>query len=63
MNFDSVGGRKFFTVVLVVLLSSALVYVRAISDQVYSAVVIPVVLAFLTANVMQKKLAKQDEAP
>jgi hypothetical protein len=49
--------------VLVVLLSSALVYVRAISDQVYSAVVIPVVLAFLTANVMQKKLAKQDEAP
>jgi hypothetical protein len=63
MNFDSVGGRKFFTVVLVVLLSSALVYVKAISDQVYSAVVIPVVLAFLTANVMQKKLAKQDETP
>jgi hypothetical protein len=29
----------------------------------FDSVVIPVVLAFLTANVMQKKLAKQDEAP
>jgi hypothetical protein len=62
MNFDSVGGRKFFAVILVVILSSGLVYFKAISDQVYSAIIIPVVLAFLTANVAQKRILKT-EAP
>lgn len=56
---NSYGSRKFITALLALVSASALCWYGRISDGVYSAVVIATVSAYLTANVLQKKLAPE----
>ena len=53
--------RKFLLSFATVASATALVYVGAIADGVYSAVVIATVGGYLTANVAQKAVVKPDK--
>lgn len=50
------GGRKFLLASAVLASATGLVYGAHISDGVYSAVVIACVAAYITGNVVQKKI-------
>lgn len=52
--FDTVGGRKFIAVTLVILLVTILVWFAKISDTTFANVVVPVVLGYMGGNVVQK---------
>lgn len=55
------ASRKFLLSFATVASATALVYVGAIADGVYSAVVIAAVGGYLTANVAQKAVVKPDK--
>lgn len=55
MNY---GSRKFVMAMLTLASATWLVAERLIADGVYSAVVLGVVVAYLTSNVAQKATAK-----
>lgn len=56
---QKIGGRKFFAIVLVIVLASLLVWFSKISDGVYSTILLALVPLFFGANVSQKALVKQ----
>ena len=56
MNLTAFLSRKFILAVLTLASCTFLVYGKHISDGVYSAVVIATVGAYITANVVQKKV-------
>lgn len=51
---NSIGGRKFFLSMFVVVLSSLLVALAKISDGVYATVTVAIIGAYIAGNVMQK---------
>lgn len=51
-------SRKFILALLALASSTFLVYTSSISDGVYSSIVIATVGAYITGNVMQKKIEK-----
>lgn len=53
------GSRKFIVTLGVIASATALVYFGKIADGVYSAVVIAVVVAYITGNVAQKKVTQE----
>ena len=56
--FDTVGGRKFAVVTLVILLVTILVWFAKISDTTFANVVVPTVLGYRGLNVAQKWVHK-----
>lgn len=56
--FDTVGGRKFTAVTLVILLTTILVWFAKISDTTFANVVVPAVLGYMGSNVVQKWVHK-----
>lgn len=55
---DTVGGRKFIIVILVILLITILVWFAKITDTTYATVIVPVVLGYMGGNVAQKWVNK-----
>lgn len=55
------GGRKFIAVMGTLIQAGWLVHGKHIADGVYSAVIIAVVAAYVTANVAQKVMAKKQQ--
>ena len=56
--FDTVGGRKFVAVILVIILVAILVWFAKISDSTFGTVVVSVVLGYMGGNVAQKWVNK-----
>lgn len=56
--FDTVGGRKFVVVTLVILLATVSVWFAKISDITFANVVVPTVLGYMGLNVAQKWVHK-----
>lgn len=56
--FDTVGGRKFVVVTLVILLVTVSVWFAKISDITFANVVVPTVLGYMGLNVAQKWVDK-----
>lgn len=48
-----IGGRKFVLAILIVILSSILVYLQKISDGVYSTIILADIAAYIAGNVYQ----------
>jgi len=59
MSLDRAGGRKFIVAMSVLISATALVVFGKIDQSIYSSVVLAVVAAYLTANVVQKRQAQQ----
>ena len=55
---DTVGGRKFIAVILVIVLVATLVWFAKISDSTFGTVIISVVLGYMGGNVAQKWVNK-----
>ncbi len=55
---DTVGGRKFIAVILVIVLVAILVWFAKISDSTFGTVVVSVVLGYMGGNVAQKWVNK-----
>lgn len=53
------SSRKFILALLALASSTFLVYTASISDGVYSSIVIATVGAYITGNVVQKKVTKE----
>lgn len=56
MDASRFTSRKFILALLTLLSATGLVWFHHIADGVYSAVVIATVGAYITGNVMQKKI-------
>lgn len=56
------GSRKFLVCLAVLGSSSWLVFEKVISSGDYKAIVIGVIVAYLTSNVAQKATAKNDQS-
>lgn len=64
MNLDTLGGRRFLLTVAAQLSCNVLVWWGKISDDVYSVVILATVAAYITGNVVQRKIeAKVGEGP
>ena len=61
VGMKAYASRKFLLSFATVASATALVYLGAIADGVYSAVVIAAVGGYLTANVAQKAVVKPDK--
>ena len=53
--FDKLTSRKFIFAIIVLAISSFLVYVVKISDGVYSTIMLATIAAYLAAHVIQTK--------
>ena len=56
MNLDMLGGRRFLLTVAAQLSCNVLVWFGKISDDVYSVVILATVAAYITGNVMQRRI-------
>lgn len=56
MKIDNYGGRRFVLTLGCGVVTAILVWNGKISDQVYAAVIIATVAAYITGNVTQKKI-------
>ena len=56
MNLDAIGGRRFLLTVAAQLSCNVLVWFGKISDDVYSVVILATVAAYITGNVMQRRI-------
>lgn len=56
MSLDTLGGRRFLLTVAAQLSCNVLVWFGKISDDVYSVVILATVAAYITGNVMQRRI-------
>jgi len=56
MNLDMLGGRRFLLTVAAQASCNVLVWFGKISDDVYSVVILATVAAYITGNVMQRRI-------
>ncbi len=56
MSLDMLGGRRFLLTVAAQLSCNVLVWFGKISDDVYSVVILATVAAYITGNVMQRRI-------
>ena len=57
---DDVGGRKFMLSLLVVLLSTILVWFMKISEEVFQYTVLVTTTTYVTGNVVQKLIERKE---
>lgn len=56
MSLDTLGGRRFLLTVAAQVSCNVLVWWGKISDDVYSVVILATVAAYITGNVVQRKI-------
>ncbi len=55
---EKVGGRKFFLTILIVLITSVFVFIKAITPEIYQYIIYLVITIYVGGNVIQKYLNK-----
>jgi hypothetical protein len=61
MNLETFGGRRFLLTVAAQVSCNVLVWWGKISDDVYSVVILATVAAYITGNVVQRKIESAAE--
>lgn len=60
---DKVGGRKFIVTLYSLLAITVLLYLKSIDQETFKAIIVAVVLVYISGNVGQKALVKSSVDP